>query len=638
MMLQDRDGQVVEAHLGVGRPRLPGRRAADRGAGRRRPARGRGGDRRRGVRGDALAAADRGHPAGARDAPTRSPSLPRLLAGAEGTGGAVPGRGRSCSSGCPDAATRTSRRSGGGCDAARPRDGDDRVAPDASGTNETAGARRIARSVRRRPGRRPGRARSRTSSPATRTRRRASRPRSPRSTPAPTCSRSACRTRDPLADGATLQRASQVALAAGATLDGALALIERIARGAPGVPLVPMGYANQFIGGGDGARPPRRLADAGAAGVIVADLTPDEGAPFEAVAREHGLAVVYLVAPTTPPDRRAAIAARSGGFLYCVSLVGVTGARTSAAVDGRPPRPRRVGRLAGPGRGRVRRQPAGPRPGARQGRRRRRDRRVGARRRARRRTAGTSTGASSALVAGAFARPALPSRVTPVVRMRGSRSRSRPRQEGRSRPRSTGRAGAASGKTEELALEALLAYAPRYAPRCAAGRARRSPRRPASDLEVVERDGRRRDRLRRPEQRHRRTTERAARRREAPSAWLPRRGRRGRPSTGSPPPRPRSSARVPRGGGRDRDKMVAHVIGADRAYASEIGIKLREPDPRDRRAVEADARRVLEVLRQPSDGSPLAGRVDRRATPPTGSPGTPSTTPGRSRTASEPEA
>ena len=69
----------------------------------------------------------------------------------------------------------------------------------------------------------------------------------------------------------------------------------------------------------------------------MADLTPDEGAPFEAVARAAGLAVVYLVAPTTPPARRAAIAARSGGFLYCVSLVGVTGARTAL--------PTTVGRL-----------------------------------------------------------------------------------------------------------------------------------------------------------------------------------------------------------------------------------------------------------------------------------------------------
>src|SRR5207244_297522 len=65
--------------------------------------------------------------------------------------------------------------------------------------------------------------------------------------------------------------------------------------------------------------------------------TPDEGRPFEAVAREHELAVIYLVAPTTGPRRRAEIAARSGGFLYCVSLVGVTGARSSL--------PSRVGRL-----------------------------------------------------------------------------------------------------------------------------------------------------------------------------------------------------------------------------------------------------------------------------------------------------
>lgn len=90
-----------------------------------------------------------------------------------------------------------------------------------------------------------------------------------------------------------------------------------------------MGYANQLIGGGDGRDRARALVAAGAAGVIVADLTPDEGAPFEAVAAEAGLAVVYLVAPTTSPGRRAAVAARSGGFLYCVSLVGVTGARTS---------------------------------------------------------------------------------------------------------------------------------------------------------------------------------------------------------------------------------------------------------------------------------------------------------------------
>jgi tryptophan synthase alpha chain len=138
---------------------------------------------------------------------------------------------------------------------------------------------------------------------------------------------------DPLADGATLQRASQVALRAGASLEGSLRLIERIGAERPGVPLVPMGYANQIIGGGDGEAVMRRLASAGAAGVIVADLTPDEGGAFEAVARDAGIAVIYLVAPTTPTERRARIAARSGGFLYCVSLIGLTGARSALAPE-----------------------------------------------------------------------------------------------------------------------------------------------------------------------------------------------------------------------------------------------------------------------------------------------------------------
>ncbi len=142
---------------------------------------------------------------------------------------------------------------------------------------------------------------------------------------------------DPLADGATLQRASGTALAAGATLDRSIELLRRIGAARPGLPLVPMAYANQVIGGGDGRAVATRLAEAGASGVIVADLTPDEGGPFEAVARDLGLAVVYLVAPTTEPARRARIAARSGGFLYCVSLVGVTGARASL--------PASVGRL-----------------------------------------------------------------------------------------------------------------------------------------------------------------------------------------------------------------------------------------------------------------------------------------------------
>jgi tryptophan synthase alpha chain len=142
---------------------------------------------------------------------------------------------------------------------------------------------------------------------------------------------------DPLADGATLQRATHAALTAGATFDRSLALVGRLAAARPETPLVAMGYANQLIGGGDGRDRANALAAAGAAGVIVADITPDEGGPFEAVATEAGIAVVYLVAPTTSSARRARVAARTGGFLYCVSLVGVTGARASL--------PRTVARL-----------------------------------------------------------------------------------------------------------------------------------------------------------------------------------------------------------------------------------------------------------------------------------------------------
>ena len=134
---------------------------------------------------------------------------------------------------------------------------------------------------------------------------------------------------DPLADGATLQRASTAALAAGATLAGSLSLVERVCRARPDTPVLVMGYVNQFLGPPGADNVARRLAGAGAAGAIVADLTPDEGAPLEEAFTRHDLALVYLVAPTTPTERAATIAQRGGGFVYCVSLTGVTGARTS---------------------------------------------------------------------------------------------------------------------------------------------------------------------------------------------------------------------------------------------------------------------------------------------------------------------
>ncbi len=146
---------------------------------------------------------------------------------------------------------------------------------------------------------------------------------------APTCSSSGCPYSDPLADGATLQHASSVALRSGATFERSLELLARIHRARPKVPLVPMAYVNQAVGRDDPEAALRRLAEAGASGLILADLTIDEGAEIEAAARAADLALVYLVAPTTAPERRTAIAARSGGYLYAVSFVGVTGARRS---------------------------------------------------------------------------------------------------------------------------------------------------------------------------------------------------------------------------------------------------------------------------------------------------------------------
>ncbi|MGH2466574.1 MAG: tryptophan synthase subunit alpha, partial [Candidatus Limnocylindrales bacterium] len=139
---------------------------------------------------------------------------------------------------------------------------------------------------------------------------------------------------DPLADGATLQRASAAALHAGATLTRALELVAAVHAARPATPLVPMAYLNQLVGAaGESGAALDRLAAAGASGLILADLTPDEGAEVEAAAAAAELALVYLVTPTTPGHRRAWIARRSAGFLYAVSLVGVTGARASLPPD-----------------------------------------------------------------------------------------------------------------------------------------------------------------------------------------------------------------------------------------------------------------------------------------------------------------
>jgi tryptophan synthase alpha chain len=129
---------------------------------------------------------------------------------------------------------------------------------------------------------------------------------------------------DPLADGPVIHAAATAALEAGATLDSALELCESISGR---MPVVFMVYANMVLARGGAAEFARRAVDAGAAGAIVPDLPLGEAEDAREAFGQAGLALVPLVAPTTPPDRLARICAVAQGFVYVVSTVGTTGER-----------------------------------------------------------------------------------------------------------------------------------------------------------------------------------------------------------------------------------------------------------------------------------------------------------------------
>jgi tryptophan synthase alpha chain len=131
---------------------------------------------------------------------------------------------------------------------------------------------------------------------------------------------------DPLADGPAIQAAGHRALAGGATLDGVLS--EVAAPLAEQVPVVVMCYANPLLARGIDAVP-RLLADHRVSGLIVPDLPAAEAAQLRAACDEAGVALVPLVAPTTPPDDVRLIAQAARGFVYMVSVTGVTGERAS---------------------------------------------------------------------------------------------------------------------------------------------------------------------------------------------------------------------------------------------------------------------------------------------------------------------
>jgi tryptophan synthase alpha chain len=128
---------------------------------------------------------------------------------------------------------------------------------------------------------------------------------------------------DPLADGPVIHAAATRALEAGASLDSALDIGAAIA---DRVPVVAMAYANMVLSHG-AEEFAARLADAGLAGAIVPDLPPEEAAGVRAALNGKGLALIPLVAPTTPPARRRSICDEAQGFVYLVSDTRTTGER-----------------------------------------------------------------------------------------------------------------------------------------------------------------------------------------------------------------------------------------------------------------------------------------------------------------------
>ena len=128
---------------------------------------------------------------------------------------------------------------------------------------------------------------------------------------------------DPLADGPVIHAAGSAALDAGATAHGVLGVCERLAAR---LPVVLMVYANIVLTAGASAFA-LKAASAGASGLIVPDLPHDEADEVRAACDAEGLALVPLVAPTTTPERIAAIGADARGFVYVVSLTGTTGER-----------------------------------------------------------------------------------------------------------------------------------------------------------------------------------------------------------------------------------------------------------------------------------------------------------------------
>jgi tryptophan synthase alpha chain len=145
---------------------------------------------------------------------------------------------------------------------------------------------------------------------------------------------------DPMADGVTIQRTSRVALEQGVDLDWILTEVSR-ARGRFAVPIVLMGYLNPFLRYGL-SRLAAACAEVGVEGLIIPDMPLEESGPVRGALHGQGVGLVQLVSPATSAERAARIAAASDGFLYAVTIAGVTGGAVSPSTS-----PAYLGRMRG---------------------------------------------------------------------------------------------------------------------------------------------------------------------------------------------------------------------------------------------------------------------------------------------------
>lgn len=137
---------------------------------------------------------------------------------------------------------------------------------------------------------------------------------------------------DPLADGTTIQRANEVALAQGVTIEDCFRFVEDARAAGFGRPVILMGYYNPILAYGE-RRAAARAREADVDGFIVVDLPPEEAGGFLQACARYERRYVPLVAPTTPEARIPLLAATTDAFVYCVSVTGVTGARDALPAE-----------------------------------------------------------------------------------------------------------------------------------------------------------------------------------------------------------------------------------------------------------------------------------------------------------------